>query len=244
MSDHGTTSDHGIDGSYIKFQTSVLEQMPRPEDISRGQRKLLLADRDGLKQKLHQALLPPQLGEEGFKFKNRAHNESFFMSLNIGTHKSSKLLLEAMKNEGFSLGVELQECLESSHYSAWLGVSKTNAGVSLVAIQYGELEMGRGRYSFWDVCKHAKSLGLYACSYEIAFQLRRKYRNQPIDNKLLVATQSFKKFGAHHAMGLINSVSDGMWVGGMIVQGPENYTHYEDNMRFVFALEDMGVEVD
>ncbi|HWH16160.1 MAG TPA: hypothetical protein VNU25_01080 [Candidatus Paceibacterota bacterium] len=53
---NGTPSEDEVTGNYIQFQSEVLRQLPRPDDLDRHLRLRWMADRAGLHDALHAAL--------------------------------------------------------------------------------------------------------------------------------------------------------------------------------------------
>jgi len=64
---HGTPSDDQITGGYIQFQTEVLRQLPRPEEISRQDRERWMSSRSALGTTLRTALDISHSGKELFE---------------------------------------------------------------------------------------------------------------------------------------------------------------------------------
>ena len=61
MHTHEHPSDDGIDGGYIQFQTAVLRQLPRPNEIDRTTRQGWMMNQKSLQDALHGALVPPKV---------------------------------------------------------------------------------------------------------------------------------------------------------------------------------------
>lgn len=85
--------------------------------------------------------------------------------------------------------------------------------VDLVVVSVGELGFKEGA-TRRDIYKRAQELGLAPCPSEVGPQLRLQYKDQPMDEWLLIAMEPISDSGGGPGVFGVERFSGGLWLGG------------------------------
>ena len=110
-------------------------------------------------------------------------------------------------------------------------VSKTETEIDLVSVSVAEIGFNDGA-TRKDIYERAISLGLELCPNEVGPQLRLQYKDQPIDEWLLIAMEPISgSFGSLDVF-RVGHNADGFWLSGSSGD-PGGFWH--GGNRWVFA---------
>lgn len=149
-------------------------------------------------------------------------------TVKVGTHKSKKDLQKAVETEGHKLSDWAKDLFGQKKFP----LTTDERTIELYTATVAELGFPDGAATVKEIYAKLDQLGFGVCPHETALQLRRVYKDQPMDEWRLVITEPVAVSSRDLCVLYVARYSNGSWVIGSYAY-PDD--HWRSDYRLVFC---------
>ena len=131
-----------------------------------------------------------------------------FKTIDLGTYRTDTDLYNALARERNRVGTYANQMMNGSGFK----VSRRKTQVDLVVLTTAELTGKKEGGTTAEVLAGAKRLHLQKCSPEVGPQLRLQYKDQPMNEWLLIGMDPIKGSDGRLEVFFVGRSDDGLWL--------------------------------
>ncbi len=125
----------------------------------------------------------------------------------VGTHRNKKALRQAVLDEGHRISDWSEELIKNKKFA----VETEERTLELFTCTVAELGFPNGA-KVSDIYAKLDEFGFGICPHETALQLRREYKDQPMDEQLIVVSEPLTDANGNLGVFYVERYSNGSWV--------------------------------
>lgn len=133
--------------------------------------------------------------------------------------------MEALTSFGCRIDYYVTGMLKKPEFTESVAVRETN--IELVNVSAAELGWKEEKAIFGEICTRARENNLELCPAEVGPQLRLQYKDQPIDESLLIGMEPIQ--GVDRIFKVVNGKA-----GGKMLDSIGAFLLYGKNVRWIF----------
>lgn len=188
---------------FAEFTSAVVRSLPR--DIEPTTCQAWIENQNGLAKVLREALMPPKKVEEQVP-----KTFSVWKTIKLGTGLTSAYQFrKAIKKAGGKISDYANDILGKPAFRA--AIKEVELELDLVNVSVAELGFANGA-TRREIYERAIKLGLELCPSEVGPQLRLQYKDQPLNEWVLVGMEPIADSGGGPRVFHVAHVGGGLWL--------------------------------